>query len=198
MAHSGAYQGLELDEDEAWRQFGEVGRTSQTILDQSSPIPVQHPNLQPQQGPGDADKETSTCATEDVVNVDGVPVPTDDGNAISENDTSTNSCDECGAESTVDFAPDLFLCADNLGSADLDEVHAIKKVEAEFRILQDLICESTKCAETDIRNDATQTPRSTGAFPTYEIGRRVALLQDAVKVLGSEEFDRRMQQLMSK
>jgi hypothetical protein len=139
--HDIYYSDVTLNEARAEAELGESGRTTDAVLEQAVPIEISEALKHRLEGPADAggagapqmeQEEKETC-----VAVDGEPVESDCDSG--EEDPARAPVTIADPEYPADILPAMHFCADELGSADLDELQAVRRVQAELQALQEAV-----------------------------------------------------------
>ncbi len=144
VSHSTSYSDMSVAEERAKNEFAESGRSSEAVLQQAVPILATEELKHRLEGPAD-----TGCAGErheQTVAVDGEMAESDEEAEENEGEPHFNAAipDPEFPEAAL---PTMNIVADELTSGDLDEVRAIKKVQAEMEALQEAI---RKDVEADV------------------------------------------------
>ena len=183
--HDVYYSDVTVNEARAEAELAESGRTTEAVLEQAVPIEISEALRHRLDGPadtggagtvhteptGEEDIEGETC-----VAVDGEPVESDSGSG-EDDDPACAPRTIPDPEYPSDVLPAMHFCADELGSADLDELQAVREVHAELQALQEAVAK-------DVEEDkAARVPR-----------RRVRALKQAAHVMLDPSFADRIEQ----
>ena len=139
--HDVYYSDVAVNEARAEAELGESGRTTEAVLEQAVPIEISEALKHRLESPADAGcagvngevgKAGETC-----VAVDGEPVGSECDSG--EENPAREPATLHDPEYLPDVLPPMHFCADELGSADLDELQAVRKVHAELQALQEAV-----------------------------------------------------------